>query len=66
MTRLKKIRILRELTQNDLADIIGKERTKISRIELGKAELTASEIISLCKALNLSADYLLGLIEIEK
>ncbi|MDD4388969.1 MAG: helix-turn-helix transcriptional regulator [Bacilli bacterium] len=64
MNRLKKIRLLNDLSQNDMARIIGKERTKISRIELNKGELTASEIINICKALNLSADYLLGLIDI--
>lgn len=62
---LKRIRVLNELSQKDIARIIGKERTKVSRIELGKAELTSSEIIKLCKALNLSADYLLGLIDID-
>lgn len=66
MIRLEKIRKTRGISQQEVAKIIESDQTKISRIERGRGNLNDQEIIRLCKALNCSADYLLGLIDIDE
>lgn len=62
MIRLKEIRKKKNLSQQEIANILDlKSRNSISRIELGLSELSQSQIIKLCKVLDIRADYLLGL-----
>ncbi|VAW49266.1 hypothetical protein MNBD_GAMMA03-18 [hydrothermal vent metagenome] len=51
--RLKQIRINANLTQNQLADIIGKSRTAIARAEKGRCNL--STFVSILVALDADA-----------
>ena len=61
---LKRIRDLREdndLTQQNIADVLGTSQTMYARYERGANELPIHHLISLCKFYRVSADYILGL-----
>lgn len=58
---LKRARELRGLGQKNIATILNTTQQQISLYENGMRELKTTQIIKLCKTLNLSADYLLGL-----
>lgn len=63
MNNLKKIRISKNLTQTEIGEIIGVSRNEAGRKETGATVLNEEQIRLLCKALNVRADYLLGLTE---
>jgi transcriptional regulator with XRE-family HTH domain len=61
-TYLEKIRGLREdndLTQVQVAEVLGTSQTMYARYERGANELPVRHLIALCKLYNVSADYLL-------
>ena len=60
--RLKEIRELKRLSQNELSKISNISQAQISRYEKTQ-QMTEDSIIKLCEALEISADYLLGLID---
>ena len=60
----KRIRDLREdadLTQKDVADILGIRYNVYQRYELGTSKMPIHHLISLAQYYNTSADYILGL-----
>ncbi len=60
---LNKLRGLREdndLTQAQVAEVLGTSQTMYARYERGANELPLRHLISLCKFYNVSADYFLG------
>lgn len=62
-TFLEKIRGLREdndLTQQQLADVLGTSQTMYARYERGANEMPLRHLITLCKFYNVSADYFLN------
>ena len=64
MTYQEKLRILREdrdLTQKQIAGLLGIAQTTYSQYELGKRAMPIEYIVILCKYYNVSSDYLLGL-----
>lgn len=61
---MKRIRDLREdhdLTQQNVADILGTSQTMYARYERGANELPIRHLITLCKFYHVSADDILGL-----
>ena len=63
LTYLEKLRGLREdndLTQTQVANILGTSQTMYARYERGANELPIRHLIALCKFYNVSADYLLN------
>ena len=63
LTHLEKLRGLREdndLTQSQVAEILGTSQTMYARYERGANELPLRHFVTLCKVYNVSADYLLG------
>ena len=61
-TILNKIRALREdndLTQTQIAQVLGTSQTMYARYERGANELPIRHLIALCKFYNVSADFLL-------
>ena len=63
LTYLEKLRGLREdndLTQAQVANVLGTSQTMYARYERGANELPIRHLISLCKFYNVSADYLLN------
>lgn len=59
--RLKDIRKERRLTQKQLADAVGTTDDSIFSWERGRSQPSIDIIRQLCKILEVSADYLLGL-----
>ena len=63
-TFLEKLKGLREdndLTQAQVAEILGTSQTMYARYERGANELPLRHLLTLCKFYNISADALLGL-----
>ena len=61
---VKRIRDLREdndLTQTEIADLLGTSQTMYARYERGANEIPVRHIIKLCNFYNVSADYILGI-----
>lgn len=60
---IKEIREKRNLTQEDLGNLIGVKKAQISRIENGK-NLTIATILKVFKALNIDAKLSLGSVSV--
>ena len=60
--RIKSVREDRDLTQVQVGKILNKSPQGYNHIEAGRAELKIDDLIRLCKYYDLSADYLIGLI----
>ncbi|MBP3672982.1 MAG: helix-turn-helix transcriptional regulator [Oscillospiraceae bacterium] len=62
-TFIEKLRGLREdndLTQAQIAEVLGTSQTMYARYERGANEIPVHHLVTLCKFYNVSADYLLG------
>ena len=60
--KLREIREDRDLTQAKLGEILGKSQQGYNHIEAGRAELKIDDLVTLCKFYDLSADYIIGLV----
>lgn len=63
-TLIEKLRDLREdndLTQENVAKLLGTSQTMYARYERGANELPIRHLKKLCEIYNVSADYLLGI-----
>ena len=59
--RIQKIRKQKNMTQNDLADIMDMDRANIANYENGtKGEMGFKTLLKFSKALGVTTDYLLG------
>ncbi len=61
-TFLEKMRGLREdndLTQQQVAQVLGTSQTMYARYERGANEMPIRHLVTLCRFYNVSADYLL-------
>lgn len=66
MDYTKRLRDLREdadLTQRDVARVLGTSQTMYARYERGANELPLRHLLTLCRYYKVSADYILGLSE---
>ena len=61
--RLRQIREDRDLTQAKIGKLLDKSQQGYNHIETGRAELKMEDLAKLCRFYNLSADYILGLID---
>lgn len=64
MKYVKTIRDLREdhdMTQQEVADILGTSQTMYARYERGANELPIRHLIKLCEFYKVSSDYILGI-----
>ena len=61
--RIKGAREDRDLSQSEIARILHKSQQGYNHIEKGRAELKIDDLIILCRFFNMSADYLIGLID---
>lgn len=57
--RVRQARLSLGLSQSDLAQAVGLDRTMIAKIELGKRRLNAIELVRLSSKLGVSLDYLI-------
>ena len=58
---LRELREDRDLTQADIAAILGTTQQVYSRYEKGINEMPIRHLITLCRYYQISADYVLGL-----
>lgn len=59
-TRLRQVRELAGMEQKELAALAGLPATSISHFESGRREPALDNFVAIVKALNVSADLLLG------
>ncbi len=59
--RVKELRIEHAMRQQDLADKLGVSRATVTDWETGRHEPPFDTLVNLCKVLEVSADYLLGI-----
>lgn len=62
---LRQLRETRNLKQSDIAAILGTTQQVYSRYETGANELPLHHLVTLCDFYQVSADYLLGLVQPE-
>lgn len=60
--RLRDIREDRDLTQAEIGKLLNKSQQGYNHIETGRAELKIEDLITLCRFYDLSADYIIGLV----
>lgn len=58
---LKNLREDREVTQSEIAEILGVKQSAVSKYEREEREYKVEDIIKLCRFYKVSADYVLGL-----
>ena len=61
--RMKNIREDNDLTQAAIGKLLHKSQQGYNHIEAGRAELKIDDLIKLCRFYDLSADYIIGLID---
>lgn len=61
--RIKKVRKLRNISQEKLANAIKVKRQTVSEWEMGKRIPSVPNMVELCNVLNCSMDYLLGSVD---
>ena len=61
--RLRDIREDRDLTQTEVGRLLDKSQQGYNHIEAGRAELKMEDLAKLCRFYDISADYILGLID---
>ncbi|MBR6109257.1 MAG: helix-turn-helix transcriptional regulator [Clostridia bacterium] len=64
--RIKGLREDRDLTQAKVGEILNKSQQGYNHIEMGRAELKMDDLVLLCKLYDVSADYIIGLIDSPK
>ena len=60
MDRLRGLREDNDLTQAQVAEVLGTSQTMYARYERGENELPLRHLIALCDLYGVSADYILG------
>lgn len=59
--KIKSLREDKDLTQQDIADILDTTRQQVYKYENGLQEMTVGRLAKLCRFYGVSADYILGL-----
>ena len=59
--RIRDLRNDKDLTQKQVADILGMSQTGYSKYETGENDIPTHVLIALAKFYDVSVDYLLGL-----
>ena len=58
---MRELRQDNDLSQQQIADILGVAQTTYSQYELYKRPMPIEYLVALCKFYNVSADYMLGI-----
>ncbi|MDD3243229.1 MAG: helix-turn-helix transcriptional regulator [Eubacteriales bacterium] len=64
--RIRELREDRDLSQNDIAAVLGTTQQVYSRYEKGINELPLRHLVTLCRYFKVTPDYILGLSREEK
>ena len=59
--RLTALREDRDITQNEIARVLGCQQSAVSKYEKGRAKYSVDDLKKLCLFYNVSADYILNL-----
>lgn len=62
--RLKDLREDKDMTQADVAQVLGTAREQYNKYELGRQEIPFHHAITLAKLYNVSLDYISGLTDV--
>ena len=57
---MKDLRVDSDLTQQDVADVLGTSQTMYARYERGANELPIRHLLKLCEFYQVTSDYMLG------
>ena len=60
--RIRNVREDWDLTQAEIGRLLNKSQQGYNHIESGRAELKIDDLVTLCRFYDLSADYIIGLI----
>lgn len=63
MYRIRDLREDRDLKQAELAKVLGTTQQNYSKIETGRSDISGEKLMKLAEFYNVSADYILGLID---
>lgn len=63
---IRELREDRDLTQSQISSLLGTTQQVYSRYENGINEIPLHHLVTLCRYYNVSADYILGLIDTYK
>jgi len=61
--RLRDLREDNDMTQSDVAELLGTAREQYNKYELGKQEIPFHHVITLAKHYNVTIDYLAGIVD---
>ncbi len=61
LPRLKEVRLMKNMKQKDVCALLNMKQSQYSRYESGEDEMKVGTLIEICEALDISADYILGL-----
>ena len=61
MYRIRELREDRDLSQSDVAKVLGTTQQQYSKIETGRSDISGEKLKRLAEFYNVSADYILGL-----
>ena len=64
--RIRDLREDADLTQKQVASVLGTSQTMYARYERGANELPIRHLLKLCNLYNVSSDYILGLTDKRK
>ena len=64
--RLRDLREDKDMTQEQVAKLLGTVREQYGKYELGKQEIPFHHVIALAKIYNVTIDYIAGLTDIPK
>ena len=64
LPRLKEVRLMKNMKQKDVCMILNMKQSQYSRYESGEDEMKIGTLIEICKAFDISADYILELSDI--
>ena len=59
--RLTALREDRDITQSEIARVLGCQQSAVSKYETGRAKYSVDDVKKLCLFYHVSADYILGL-----
>ena len=61
--RRRELREEQELTQTEVGKLLDKTQQGYNHIETGRAELKIEDLAKLCRFYDVSADYIIGLVD---
>ena len=64
--RIRNFREYKDLTQTEIAKLLGMSQTGYSKYETGENDIPTPILIALAKIHNTSIDYLLGLTDVQE